>query len=394
MPARLIAPCCDVQENQVALGMDLHVQVLTSGFWPRRVRGSVHLGLPHCRVTSCRITSLAYSFTRSYPVAQCSLPSEFLQAQQARCVGVARCSTRQAEWGRCATRACPLPQAFRDFYLGKHSGRQLLWHHSLGSCILRARFDAASKELSTSLLQVRIPASPSARRWRVLDGRLTPPGPCTHACRRWCSCCSTMRSSSACRTSSKALGLRLASSSACCCRWRLAEIGARAARGGGGCAQLRPPLCWPRRLLIKEPKGKDIGDHGEAGGAVPPVPPRFTGGGSPVRASERAPACDRRPVHVQLWVHVAPAPHPCERHPVQVCVGGGGSRRLQLGGKRGGNVERPRARCPRVHRAGSQWRRTSAPTRRCCRTGSIRYRCLPRWGAVRVGWRTRAPRSL
>ena len=94
-------------------------------------------------------------------------------------------------------------------------------------------------------------------------------------------------------------------------------------RGGGGCAQLRPPLCWPRRLLIKEPKGKDIGDHGEAGGAVPPVPPRFTGGGSPVRASERAPACDRRPVHVQLWVHVAPAPHPCERHPVQVCVGGG-----------------------------------------------------------------------
>ena len=45
---------------------------------------------------------------------------------------------------------------FKDFYLSKHSGRRLVWHNSLGSCVLRAQFPMGLKELSVSLFQVRI----------------------------------------------------------------------------------------------------------------------------------------------------------------------------------------------------------------------------------------------
>ena len=44
---------------------------------------------------------------------------------------------------------------FKDFYLSKHSGRRLVWHNSLGSCVLRAQFPKGLKELSVSLFQVR-----------------------------------------------------------------------------------------------------------------------------------------------------------------------------------------------------------------------------------------------
>ncbi|CAI5508271.1 unnamed protein product [Closterium sp. Naga37s-1] len=42
---------------------------------------------------------------------------------------------------------------FRDFYLGKHSGRRLMWQHSLGHCVVRADFPKGKKELSLSLFQ-------------------------------------------------------------------------------------------------------------------------------------------------------------------------------------------------------------------------------------------------
>ena len=45
---------------------------------------------------------------------------------------------------------------FKDFYLSKHSGRRLVWHNSLGTCVLKARFDRGAKELSVSLFQVRL----------------------------------------------------------------------------------------------------------------------------------------------------------------------------------------------------------------------------------------------
>ena len=43
----------------------------------------------------------------------------------------------------------------QDFYLSKHSGRRLVWHNSLGSCVMRAHFTKAVKELSVSLFQVQ-----------------------------------------------------------------------------------------------------------------------------------------------------------------------------------------------------------------------------------------------
>ncbi len=42
---------------------------------------------------------------------------------------------------------------FMDFYTKKYSGRRLVWHHCLGSCVLRAHFPKGSKELSVSLFQ-------------------------------------------------------------------------------------------------------------------------------------------------------------------------------------------------------------------------------------------------
>ncbi|KFM25773.1 Cullin-4 [Auxenochlorella protothecoides] len=58
---------------------------------------------------------------------------------------------------------CSLPevltasqQTFKDFYLKKHSGRRLVWYNSLGTCVLRASFRAGSKELSVSLFQATV----------------------------------------------------------------------------------------------------------------------------------------------------------------------------------------------------------------------------------------------
>eukprot|EP00976_Prorocentrum_cordatum_P068315 1179085-Prorocentrum_minimum.AAC.6 len=42
---------------------------------------------------------------------------------------------------------------FRDFYLSKHSGRRLNWQNGLAHCVLKARFDQGTKELSVSLFQ-------------------------------------------------------------------------------------------------------------------------------------------------------------------------------------------------------------------------------------------------
>lgn len=43
---------------------------------------------------------------------------------------------------------------FKDFYLSKHSGRRLVWHNSLGTCVVKAYFPRGTKELSVSLFQV------------------------------------------------------------------------------------------------------------------------------------------------------------------------------------------------------------------------------------------------
>ena len=76
-------------------GLDVNVQVLTSGFWP------------------------------SYPTLEAKMPQELDQSQA----------------------------AFKDFYLQKYSGRKLAWHGSLGTCIVRASFSKGDKELSMSQFQ-------------------------------------------------------------------------------------------------------------------------------------------------------------------------------------------------------------------------------------------------
>mmetsp|Transcript_22578 Transcript_22578/g.27227 ORF Transcript_22578/g.27227 Transcript_22578/m.27227 type:complete len:742 (+) Transcript_22578:315-2540(+) len=47
-------------------------------------------------------------------------------------------------------------EIFREFFLSKHSGRRLHWQNSLGHCTLRARFANDTKELNVSLFQTVI----------------------------------------------------------------------------------------------------------------------------------------------------------------------------------------------------------------------------------------------
>ncbi|XP_064455149.1 cullin-4A-like [Ornithodoros turicata] len=49
-----------------------------------------------------------------------------------------------------------LQEVFKRYYLGKHSGRKLQWQPTLGHCVLRARFPGGSKELQVSLFQALV----------------------------------------------------------------------------------------------------------------------------------------------------------------------------------------------------------------------------------------------
>ena len=47
-------------------------------------------------------------------------------------------------------------EQFQQFYLQKHSGRVLKWCHSLGHCLLRAKFRHGQKELDVSFHQTLV----------------------------------------------------------------------------------------------------------------------------------------------------------------------------------------------------------------------------------------------
>eukprot|EP00887_Chlorella_sp_A99_P004032 scaffold11.g4032.t1 len=101
-----------------------------------------------------------------------------------------------------------LESAFRDFYLSKHTGRRLVWYNGLSTCVIKAQFDAGTRELSVSLLQATV--------------------------------------------------LSLFNDSE---RLTLAEI---AAGSGIEDRELRRTLqslaCGKERVLLKEPRGRDVGD--------------------------------------------------------------------------------------------------------------------------------------
>lgn len=66
-------------------------------------------------------------------------------------------------WPSYPVSECALPaafadaqQAFGEHYLRKHSGRRLAWYNSLGTCVLRTQFRAGPKELSLSLFQATV----------------------------------------------------------------------------------------------------------------------------------------------------------------------------------------------------------------------------------------------
>jgi cullin-4 len=92
------SPASSASLSQLCPGIDVNVQVLTSGFWP------------------------------TYPVLDCALPEKLAAAQH----------------------------IFSEHYLQKHSGRKLAWINSLGTCIIKAHFNSGDKELSVSLFQATV----------------------------------------------------------------------------------------------------------------------------------------------------------------------------------------------------------------------------------------------
>ena len=54
------------------------------------------------------------------------------------------------------TELAPYQKVFEDFYQAKFQGRQLQWQHSLGHCVLKARFPKGIKELNVSLFQTLV----------------------------------------------------------------------------------------------------------------------------------------------------------------------------------------------------------------------------------------------
>ena len=116
-------------------GVDVGVSVLTAASWPRREEKGVGSWRGDGR-RSCRAACppgppsnpSIPPFSLSYPIIEARLPP-------ALAAGAA---------------------AFEAFYLAKHAGRRLAWHHALGTAVLRARLDVGVRELSASLFQAAI----------------------------------------------------------------------------------------------------------------------------------------------------------------------------------------------------------------------------------------------
>lgn len=79
-------------------GSDLSVQVLTSGLWP------------------------------TYSLIDCHFPESLANGLE----------------------------IFKSHYLEKHSGRKLVWLHSLGTCIMKVQFEKGTKELALSFFQATV----------------------------------------------------------------------------------------------------------------------------------------------------------------------------------------------------------------------------------------------
>lgn len=82
-------------QSQIGETIDMNVHVLTQGYWP------------------------------IYQQIEITLPTQLAEYQE----------------------------VFKKFYLSKHNGRRLMWHPSLGHCVLKANFGSTKKELSVSLFQ-------------------------------------------------------------------------------------------------------------------------------------------------------------------------------------------------------------------------------------------------
>lgn len=51
---------------------------------------------------------------------------------------------------------CRAQEAFQEHYLAKYSGRRLVWHSTLETCVVKAAFAAGDKDLQVSMHQAAV----------------------------------------------------------------------------------------------------------------------------------------------------------------------------------------------------------------------------------------------
>ncbi|KAJ1338929.1 hypothetical protein BSLG_006564 [Batrachochytrium salamandrivorans] len=102
--------------------IDLNVYVLTSGLWP------------------------------SYQPIELELPEELMDILCSIVMAGNDAASLQGVFRVVVGGLSNCQEVFKEYYMSKHSGRRLVWHNSLGSCLLRAQF-SKPKELHVSLFQ-------------------------------------------------------------------------------------------------------------------------------------------------------------------------------------------------------------------------------------------------
>lgn len=87
-------------------------------------------------------------------------------------------------------------EIFKNFYMGKHNGRRLMWQNNLGHCVVKASFPKGKKELLVSLFQTVVLLLFNDRKREQLSyneiRELTNIGEITDM--RWCALCPTLHS--------------------------------------------------------------------------------------------------------------------------------------------------------------------------------------------------------
>ena len=131
--------------HKVSGNIELNVNVLTLGYWPPYTPMEVTLPQEVSEYKWMHNYVLAWLCFKPLMVTGCAYVKHEMYHQNFNCSCLLG-----------ATQMVQYLEAFKLFYLNKHSGRKLQWQPSLGHCVLKACFTQGDKELQVSLFQALV----------------------------------------------------------------------------------------------------------------------------------------------------------------------------------------------------------------------------------------------